>query len=127
MGLLYYLCHRAVVNEQKRDALLRQNYVSADSYVCVAGVMKMGESAEKTAAREVAEEIGQKAEKITFVRSFPYEKKEMLMLGYKVEVKKEDLVLSGEVDQAQWIFDGRSERKVTAGQYCLAAGRSGYQ
>ena len=67
----------AVVNEQKEIALLRQNYVSADSYVCVAGVMKMGESAEKTAAREVAEEIGQKAEKITFVRSFPYEKKEM--------------------------------------------------
>ena len=53
----------AVVNEQKEIALLRQNYVSADSYVCVAGVMKMGESAEKTAAREVAEEIGQKAER----------------------------------------------------------------
>ena len=76
MGLLYYLCHlRCGKRAEKEIALLRQNYVSADSYVCVAGVMKMGESAEKTAAREVAEEIGQKAEKITFIRSFPYEKK----------------------------------------------------
>ena len=105
----------AVVNEQKEIALLRQNYVSADSYVCVAGVMKMGESAEKTAAREVAEEIGQKAEKITFVRSFPYEKKEMLMLGYKVEVKKEDLVLSGEVDQAQWFSMEEAREKLRPG------------
>ena len=75
MGLLYYLCHLRCGKRAERDALLRQNYVSADSYVCVAGVMKMGSQAEKTAAREVAEEIGQKAEKITFVRSFPYEKK----------------------------------------------------
>ena len=75
----------------------------------------MGESAEKTAAREVAEEIGQKAEKITFVRSFPYEKKEMLMLGYKVEVKKEDLVLSGEVDQAQWFSMEEAREKLRPG------------
>ena len=45
----------------------------------------------------------------------------MLMLGYKVEVKKEDLVLSGEVDQAQW-FSMEEAREKLAGQYCLAAG-----
>ena len=42
----------AVVNEDKEIALLRQNYVSTTNYVCVAGVMKLGESAEETAARE---------------------------------------------------------------------------
>ena len=35
----------AVVNEYDEVALLRQNYVSATNYVCVAGIMKIGESA----------------------------------------------------------------------------------
>lgn len=49
----------AVVNECGEIALLRQNYVSATKYVCVAGIMKIGESAEGTVVREVKEEIGQ--------------------------------------------------------------------
>lgn len=92
----------AVVNEYNEIALLRQNYVSATKYVCVAGIMKIGESAEDTVIREVQEEIGQKVEKLKFIRSYPYEKK-MLMLGYKATVKKQDLKLSGEVDSAEWV------------------------
>ena len=53
--------------------------------------------------REVQEEIGQEVEKLEFVRSYPYEKKEMLMLGYKATVKKQELKLSGEVDSAEWV------------------------
>ncbi len=44
---------RAVVNEYQEVALLRQNYVSATKYVCVAGIMKIGESAEETVIREI--------------------------------------------------------------------------
>ena len=93
----------AVVNEQREVALLRQNYVSATKYVCVAGVMKLGESAEETACREVKEEIGQDVEKLEYIQSYPYDKKEMLMLGYKATVKKHELSLSGEVDSAEWV------------------------
>lgn len=93
----------AVVNEQREIALLRQNYVSTTKYVCVAGIMKLGESAEETVVREVKEEIGQDVESLSFVRSFPYEKKEMLMLGYKAVVKKKDFTLSGEVDSVKWV------------------------
>lgn len=93
----------AVVNEQREVALLRQNYVSANQYVCVAGYIKMGESAEETACREVKEEIGQEVEKLTFIQSYPFMKKEMLMLGYKAAVKKHELSLSGEVDSAEWV------------------------
>ena len=84
----------AVVNEQDEVALLRQNYVSETKHVCVAGIMKIGESAEDSVVREIAEEIG-----LTV-------KKQMLMLGYKAVVDKEDFTLSGEVDSAVWIkFD----------------------
>lgn len=92
----------AVVNEYGEVALLRQGYVSATSYVCVAGVMKLGESAEECAMREVKEEIGQDVEKLEFIRSYPYEKKEMLMLGFHAAVRKKDFTLSGEVDSVEW-------------------------
>ena len=93
----------AVVNEYDEVALLRQNYVSTTSYVCVAGIMKIGESAEETVIREVKEEIGQDVEELEFISSYPYEKKEMLMLGYKATVKKRDFKLSGEVDSVEWV------------------------
>ena len=93
----------AVVNEDKEVALLRQNYVSTTNYVCVAGIMKLGESAEDTAKREVQEEIGQQVEELHFVRSYPYEKKEMLMLGFHAKVEKQELKLSGEVDAVKWV------------------------
>ncbi len=93
----------AVVNEYGEVALLRQNYVSTSNYVCVAGYIKVGESAEETVIREVKEELGQDAEDLEFIRSYPYEKKQMLMLGYKTTVKKKEFTLSGEVDSAEWV------------------------
>lgn len=93
----------AVVNECGEIALLRQNYVSATKYVCVAGIMKIGESAEETVIREVKEETGQDVEKLEFISSYPYEKKEMLMLGYRAVVRKQNFKLSVEVDSAEWV------------------------
>lgn len=93
----------AVVNEHGEVALLRQNYVSTTKYVCVAGIMKIGESAEETVIREVKEEIGQDVEGLEFISSYPYEKKEMLMLGYKAAVTKKDFKLSNEVDSVEWV------------------------
>lgn len=93
----------AVVNEQNEIALLRQNYVSTSSYVCVAGIMKIGESAEDTVIREVKEELGLNVIDLEFIKSYPYEKREMLMLGYKAVVKKSDFSISGEVDSVKWV------------------------
>ena len=93
----------AVVNEYDEVALIRQSYVSTTTYVCVAGIMKPGESAEDTVIREVNEEIGQDVESLEYISSYPYDKKEMLMLGYKATVKKQDFKLSAEVDVAEWV------------------------
>lgn len=96
----------ACVNQYDEVALLRQNYVSTTKHVCVAGIMKLGESAEETVIREVKEELGLNVKSLTYIKSYPYDKKEMLMLGYKAVVDKADLKLSGEVDSAQWVkFD----------------------
>lgn len=93
----------AVVNEYEEIALIRQSYVSKQNYVCIAGVMKPGETAEEAAVREIKEEIGLETESLTYIRSYAYEKKDMLMLGFRAEVKKADFRLSGEVDSAEWI------------------------
>lgn len=93
----------AVVNEYGEIALLRQNYVSTTKYVCVAGIMKIGETAEDTVIREISEETGLQVDDLHYVRSYPYDKKEMLMLGYKAVVKKKDFLLSKEVDSAEWV------------------------
>ena len=93
----------AVVNEQKEIALLRQNYVSQTHFVCLAGVIKMGETAEETVRREVKEEIGLDVEWLEYIETYPYPKKEMLMLGYKVYVKKDNFTLSKEVDSVEWV------------------------
>ncbi len=92
-----------VVNECGEIALLRQNYVSTTKFVCVAGIMKPGESAEETVVREIGEELGLHVKSVEYVKSYPYEKKEMLMLGFKAVAEKKDFSLSGEVDDAQWV------------------------
>lgn len=105
----------AVVNEYNEVALLRQNYVTTTSHVCVAGVMKLGESAEETVIREVKEELGQDVFALEYVQSYPFERKEMLMLGFKASVKKQPFVLSGEVDAAEWIPFSKALGKLREG------------
>ena len=93
----------AVTNEKNEVALIKQTYMTTQTYVCVAGHMKIGESAEETVIREVKEEIGLDVEELKFIKSYPYEKKEMLMLGFQAKVKKADFVLSEvEVATAKW-------------------------
>ncbi len=93
----------AVVNEYDEVALLRQDYVSTTNHVCVAGVMKPGESAEETVVREISEELGLRVKSLQYIKSYPYEKKEMLMLGFQAVVDKQEFILSGEVDAAEWV------------------------
>lgn len=92
----------AAVNEQGEVALIKQGYVTDANYICIAGYMKSGESAEDAAVREVFEEIGLEAKSAEYIRSYPYAKKDMLMLGFKVNVRKSELKLSCEVDSAEW-------------------------
>ena len=105
----------ACVNEYHEIALIRQDYVSTEHYVCVAGIMKLGESAEETVVREVKEETGLDVQSLTYVKSYPYLKKEMLMLGYKAVVKKADFILSGEVDSARWFKAGEALSRLREG------------
>ena len=71
------------VNEKDEAVLIRQSYVSEKRSVCVAGYIKPGERAEETAARELLEETGLRAESLRYIGSYPHTEKELLMLGLR--------------------------------------------
>lgn len=93
----------AVVNEGNEVALLRQGYIAESTYVCVSGIMRPGESAEETAVREIQEELGLTVRELRYMGSWPYPRKDMLMLGFLALADKAPLRLSDEVDSARWV------------------------
>lgn len=97
-----------VVNEYGEAALLRQNYMSTEHRVLVSGYIKPGESAEETARREVAEEIGIELTENRLVGTYWFEKKGMMMIGFIAHAKKAEFTLSGEVDSAEWVAVGNA-------------------
>lgn len=100
---LFPVCVLCVAaDEQGEIALIRQSYVNNGTYVGVAGYMKSGESGEEAALREVAEELGLQPCEVIPIKTYPYVKKDMLMLGYLVRVKRSEFSLSDEVDSAAW-------------------------
>lgn len=91
-----------VINENNEIVLLKQNYVSKDNMVLIAGHIKSGDNAEDTVLREVYEEVGLNPEGTEYIGSYYHARGDMLMLGFMTYAKKADLKLSGEVDEAVW-------------------------
>ena len=83
----------------------------SENYVNVAGYVKQGETPENTAVREIKEEIGLDAVSVRYVGSWYHAKSDNLMLGFECRVKKGELVLSSEVDKAEW-FTPENARKL---------------
>ena len=108
-----------VINEYDEVALLRQDYVSDQFYVCVAGYIQCGETAEETAIREVKEELGLSVESIRYTKSYYFEAKDMLMLAFEAKVKKEDFQLSREVDRADWLTFEEAHPKMRKGSVAI--------
>ena len=95
-----------VINENNEIALLRQEYVSKTNWVLIAGYIKKGETFEESVIREVEEETGQKVQELEYISSYYYEKKELLMAGFKCNVLKREFSNSKEVDNIGWFsFD----------------------
>ena len=92
-----------VVNEQNEIAMLKQTYLSDTYWTYVSGFMKPGETAEETAEREVAEELGLKTEQLDYAGTYWFADREQLMHGFIGYVKKADFILSGEVNEAAWV------------------------
>ncbi len=100
---MFSSCVIILVGDGKDNVvLLRQNYISEIYYNLVSGYIKPGETAEECAKREVEEEIGLKVDKLDFVGTFWFGKKDMLMIAFIAETSNREISLSKEVDEAIW-------------------------
>lgn len=104
-----------VVNEYDEVLLIRQSYGDTERYVGVAGFMKVGETPEEAAEREVLEETGLKAQSIRYTDSAFYEGRDQLMLGMLVRVKKAECNISGELLEARWFGMDEAVKTVREG------------
>lgn len=98
------------VSENGEVALTRQSYGDTNRYVLTAGFLKEGESAEECCTRELWEELGLETVKLQYVKSYPYQKRDNLMLGFVATVKKTDFVISQEVRDAGWVSFDEAEK-----------------
>lgn len=92
-----------VANEYNEIALLKQKYMSEKYTSFVSGYITPGETAEETAFREVKEEIGVTLDSLEYAGTYWFAKSELLMHGFIGKARKCNLILSQEVDSAEWI------------------------
>lgn len=98
-----YSCILTLIIDENQDfAFIQQNNIPSHLYIGVAGYPKQGEVFEDAVKREVFEETGLNVEKVTYVKSYSYAKKDMIMVGFVSEVKRSPFKLSKEVDNAKW-------------------------
>ncbi len=110
-----YSCIIALpVNADNPDevALIRQGYVTNKNHICVAGYVKRGETIEASARREVEEELGLSVRDVSYMRSYYFERKDLLMLGFVAKIEKDAFRISGEVDSASWFTLDEADREL---------------
>lgn len=93
----------AVFNEFDEIAVVKQHYPPTSRYSLVAGHVTERETIEECAVREIREEIGQLVESAHFIRSYYFELRDQLMFSFICRVKKSDIVISAELDDAMWV------------------------
>lgn len=91
-----------VIDENSNFAFIQQDNRPEHLYVGVAGYPMQGEIFEDAVKREVMEEIGLTVDKVKYIKSYYYIKKDMIMVGFVSVVKHSDFILSREVDNAKW-------------------------
>jgi len=86
-------------------------------YSCLAGFVEPGESAEQTAVREVAEEVGVQVHDLHYVASQPWPYPGSLMLGFHALADPEDQLTpdATEIADARW-FTRAEIRAAAAGE-----------
>jgi len=104
-----------VVDENGNFAFIKQNHIRTDSYIGVAGYPNHTEPYEETVKREVFEEIGLVVTHVQYIRSYYFEKRDLMMLGYIAHVNHDEFNLSSEVSAAKWFAPNKAEAALPQG------------
>ncbi len=91
-----------VVNEFNEILLLKQNHISEAKWTVVTGYLTDGETIEDAVVREVKEETGQDVIRCSYISSYYFAPKQLIMIGFIAYVKKSGFSSSDEVDDVKW-------------------------
>lgn len=93
-----------IVQNGGRVLLARHRYHATDLPVLIAGMIEDGESAEKVALREVAEETGLDVTLDGILGTYPYrdDRQSLLMIAYLASSASAELALGDELTDASW-------------------------
>ncbi|MCR4673035.1 MAG: NUDIX domain-containing protein [Lachnospiraceae bacterium] len=92
-----------IYNEFDEIVLSRQNYLSEKYAVFTSGFITPGETAEEAVKREVKEELGLDLEEPEYAGTFWLARRDQLMHCFLGFCRKKPLVLSPELDGAEWV------------------------
>ncbi len=112
---MFPCCIIAIAHRDGSYALIRQqscDEIKDDKFICVSGYIKTNETAQQAAVREVKEELGLDALSCQLISTYPYEKKQMLMIGFSVEVGEGGFTLSDELVEARWFDENEAREKL---------------
>jgi NAD+ diphosphatase len=70
----------------------------------ISGHIKVGDTVEQTAIREVREEVGLEVFNLEFLRTYATKYRDLLMIEFKAETKETSIKKSQELEDARW-FD----------------------
>jgi len=68
----------------------------------ISGHIDVGDNAEKTAIREVREEVGLEVSNLEFLRTYATKRRDLLMIAFKAETKETSIKKSQELEDARW-------------------------
>jgi len=71
-------------------------------WALVSGHIKLGETAEKTAIREVREETGLNVRHLELIGTYIRKDKDLLMIAFKAETKNTSIKKSPELEKVKW-------------------------
>ncbi len=95
-----------IVGIINKDKILMSRYAGRPNtnYALIAGFTEIGESAERTVAREVMEEVGLRVKNIRYYKSQPWAFSGSLLLGFYCELDGSDKIIldSNELAEAGW-------------------------
>ena len=103
-----------VLNVERTQMILIRQY-GEPWEVLAAGYVDKGETAEDAVRREVREELGMSAGRLSFIRSRYYAPSETLMLLYEATAAEESAAPNWEVDGWEWVPVGRARELVKPG------------
>ncbi len=92
-----------IYNEYDEIVLSRQGHLSRQYATLTSGFITPGETAAECAIREVKEEIGLDVESLESAGTYWFGLRDQLMHGFIGYAHKQELVLSEEVDSAEWV------------------------